>query len=320
MRIKAYVLAADPAWIEHSVLSYYDIVDEIVVTYDQNFRGFTGVAIPVEECLERLMAIDRDKKMRLLGGDFCRDSEHEPMAREVYQRQTAMADIGDTADWILQIDTDEVVPNPSRLVSMLKYATDLGFTSIEWPMRLIFQNLPDGRFLEVCQTDGAGHFEYPGPIALRPGAQPAHGRRAHGSFLRATVSGDQQSLQISRPNEDGEERVEFCDPNDAIIHFSWARTPEQMRLKLSTWAHSAGIRSWLYYYLRWRTAPYVWQWHHDFHPFARGLWPALRIAEPFQLTAMPDATWQPDGMQRRGSRGHSDRPLARSKGDQHTAS
>lgn len=283
--IKAYILAADPAWIEQSVSSYYGIVDEIIVTYDKTSRGFTGVPIPVDECLQRLRAIDSENKMRFCPGDYSKPDERTPMGGEVYQRQCAFAEIGNDADWILQIDTDELLPNPDRLIDLLEYAGREEIPVVEWPMRVLFQRLSDGRFLEVCRTNGGDHFEYPGPIAARPGVNPLHGRRAHGTFLRTAVNGDNYSLQVRRPAEPDERRVEFCNTEDAILHFSWARTPEEMRLKVASWSHHDGLKSWMFYHLYWKGAPYLWRWMRDFHPFARGLWPALRARDYSALIA-----------------------------------
>jgi len=276
MRLKAYILAADPAWIEDGVLSYYDAVEEIVVSYDGNHRGWTGVPINVEECLRRLKAIDRDGKMRFCPGDFvC--PEIPPLVGETRQRQAAIAAAGD-ADWILQLDTDELLPNPARLVELLEQAGRQGIPAVEWPMRVFFQRLPDGRFLEVCRRTGGGHYEYPGPIAIRPGTTLAMARHTGGPFLRAVVQGDTQSLQVSRPTEPGEQRLEFCAEDEAIVHFSWVRTPAEIRCKIASWGHADGWRSWRFYHLYWKSAPHLWRWFSDFHPFSRGLWPALRPA------------------------------------------
>ncbi len=42
MRLNAYVLAADPAWIEESVASYYDLVQRILVSFDDSGTSWTG--------------------------------------------------------------------------------------------------------------------------------------------------------------------------------------------------------------------------------------------------------------------------------------
>lgn len=290
-RIKAYILAADPAWIEESIRSYYDIVEEIIVSYDQNRRGFTGVPIPVDECLAKLRSVDPEGKMRFLPGDYYGKGERSPMDVEVYQRRVAIEAIGTDVDWILQMDTDEVLRNPARLFDMLDYAGREGIDIVEWPMRVIFQSLRDGRFLEVCGEDGTDRFEYPGPIAIRPHVVPQHGRRGNVPFLRAAVHGDNKSLQVSRDLEPNERRLAFCQSEDAILHFSWARSPQQMRRKVASWGHYS-LKAWVFYALHWRSAPYIWRWLRDFHPFARGLWPALRAQDYSSILRQPATSTQ----------------------------
>lgn len=275
MRLKAYILAADPAWIEASVLSYYDIVEEILVSYDQDSKGWTGAPVDVEECLRRLRAIDRDGKMRYSPGHYAR-LEHQPMENETYQRQCAIDEIGDSADWILQLDTDEVLPRSQALLDVLAEAQRMDVPAVEWPMRVLFRRLADGRFLEVCSADGKDRYEYPGPIAVRSGVRLVDARRADGTFLRPVASGDAQSLQVIRPPEARERRVTLPEASDAIIHNTWARLPASIKAKIRSWGHNVGLKSWLFYYTRWLPAPYTWRWMRDFHPFARGLWPALR--------------------------------------------
>jgi len=277
MRINAYILAADPAWIEESVLSYYDIVDEILVSHDRNSRGWTGAPIAAQDCLDRLRAIDRDKKMRFVAGDYSRP-DFRPMENDTYQRQCALAEVGD-ADWVLQIDTDEVLPNPAALVGMLRQAEALDISTVEWPMRVLFHTLKNGQYLEVCAADFSDCFEYPGPIAVRPGVTFVDARRTSGPFLRPVVAGDLQSLQVRRSPEPNEHRVELHNNKDAILHRSWARSAASVHSKIASWGHNEGLRSWLFYYLRWKPAPYLWRVTRDFHPFARGLWPALKPCE-----------------------------------------
>ncbi|MGH7902281.1 MAG: hypothetical protein ACRENZ_11150, partial [Thermodesulfobacteriota bacterium] len=275
MRINAYILAAESTWIEASVLSYYYIVDTLVVSYDKNGRGWTGAKIDVEECLDRLRVIDRDKKMLFRPGEYAR-CDYEPMENETYQRQCAIDDASKGVDWVLQIDTDEVLPNPNRLVDILKYAELRNIPAVEWPMRVLFRRLSDGRFLEVCAEDGSDRFEYPGPIAVRPGVKLVYARRTDSRFLVPIVMGDKSSPEIRWPKKINEYREELLNSEDVIVHNSWARSPADLRCKIAAWGHNQGLRSWLYYYFFWLPAPYSWKYLHDFHPFIRGLWPALK--------------------------------------------
>lgn len=285
MRLKAYILAADPAWIELSVNSYYHLVEEIVVSYDRKKCGWTGAPIAVDECLERLQLIDVDKKIKLCPGDYSR-SGYSPMENDTYQRQCALREVGQDVDWVLQLDTDEVLPNPEGLIETLRRAEQEGIPAVEWPMRVLFRQLPDGCFLEVCAANGADRFEYPGPIAVRPNVTFVDARRTSGSFLRPVVKGDDQSLQVRQNIGEAERRLCLDDAGDAILHNSWARSPSSIRSKIASWSHNEGLRSKLFYYLRWLPAPYLWRSMRNFHPFAGELWPALKLCS---ASLLPDS-------------------------------
>jgi len=273
--LTAYVLAADPAWVGISVLSYYDLVEEMVISYDENGKGWTGAPIPVDECIERLKAVDKDKKMRFVPGNFAR-LDHDPMENDTYQRQCALDAASSGADWVIEVDADEVLPNPGALIRMLDYAAEREIPLVEWPMRVFFHRLSDGRFLEVCTRTRTERYEYPGPIAARPGSRCIGARCAEGRFLRPVVVGDRQSPQVRATPGPNEVRVENLAMEDAILHFSWARSAEDVKTKVASWSHNEGLKSWFFYNLCWKSAPRMWRWHRNFHPFVRGLWPRLK--------------------------------------------
>ncbi len=118
MRLHAYVLAADPAWLVQSVRSYYDLVDRIVVSYDQDATSWTGTPLEVEHCLRLLKTADPDGKIVHSPGHYARP-EHKPMDNETYQRQRALDEASEGADWVLQLDTDEVFGAPATFLDCL---------------------------------------------------------------------------------------------------------------------------------------------------------------------------------------------------------
>lgn len=273
MRLAAYVLAADPTWIEKSVAAYYDHVAEIVVSYDDDGLGWTGSRVSSDEALARLRAIDPAGKMRFVGGN------HHSLAtapvNELQQRQEALDSLADAADWVLQIDTDEVLPDVDVLTAALQHADAHGLQIVEWPMRVLYRQLSPRDFLVVTGKDGRGSFEYPGPIAVRPGVVLNDARRADGPFLRPVVDGDDASLQVVRPPVDGEDRSFRIREDQTILHNSWARSPAVVLRKVRSWGHYAGWRSWRYYAGTWLPSKYLWRWQRDLHPFSDGLWPRL---------------------------------------------
>ena len=271
MRIKAYILVADPAWIEPSVLSYYDIVEEIIVSYDQDRLAWTGAPIPaVDECLDRLKAIDRDKKMRLSPGHYAR-LDHKPMENETYQRQCCIEEAGSDIDWVLQLDTDELLPDSQEFVRRLDEEVPAEYQAVDWPMRTFFQRTPAGGFLEVCSLLRKQISSYPGHAAVRPGTVLHYARQTQLPCWRYDVRPkDTDPAAGNRP-------VHAVLPEDkAILHFSWIRTEEEIYNKLKSYGHSNEFDWQRYYEQVWKAAPRRWRWMVKFHPFCGYWWPALR--------------------------------------------
>lgn len=271
-RIGAYVLPGDTVWLERTLGQYYPFLDALVVPVPEDGRGWTGVPIPVEDALRLIRAADTRGILKTIPGRWT-DSE-DPMRADTAQRQAAVDALSDEVDWILQFDNDEYLPRPEILHAALDEAERLGIDALEWPMRVLFRRTRK-RVLEVVTVDGRPRYDYPGPIAVRSGARLRDARRSEGDFLRLVVRGDVRSLQVSRPLEAREHRVEFLDHEDAILHNSWARDPAATRQKMASWGHSTGSRFNSYYWLRWWPSPLLWRLQRDLHPFARELWPAL---------------------------------------------
>jgi hypothetical protein len=277
VRLAAYLLAADPTWIEKSVRAYYDQVEEILVSYDEDGIGWSGSRVQSEATLARLRAIDVAGKMRFVGGDH--HSLPSAPANEIRQRQDALDAVAQTVDWVLQIDSDEVVPDIDALIAALHHADDLCLRAVEWPMRVLFRRLNSSVYLVVTGENGRGHFEYPGPIAVRSGAILRDARQGEAPFLRPVVAGDDSSLQLTRDAAGDEDRSFTIRADQAILHNSWGRSPAGVRRKVRAWGHNDGWRTWRHYLLTWLPSPYLWRWQRDVHPFSEGLWPRLAKVE-----------------------------------------
>jgi hypothetical protein len=277
--LNAYVLAADPTWLRSSIARYYEHVDRIVVSYDSSGLGWTGTPIAVDACLGILREIDRDEKMTFLPGNFV--DSGAPREVEVRQRQSALDAASEGADWVLQIDTDELLPRVSSLYPVLNQAMDAGIGAVEWPMRVLYRRLGRARYAEVAEEDGSVHVEYPGPIAVRSGTTLADGRRGVGAFVRPSPVAGAGGLQLDRQPTDDELRLSAAvELADVIVHNSWARPASVVSAKLSSSSHNQGLRSTLYYLTTWLPARYTWRTLRNLHPFARALWPRLA---PFNL-------------------------------------
>lgn len=270
IRLGAYVLCGDPVWLRSSLARYYDVVDDLVVLVPRDGLGWTGRKVRVAECLEIVRSLDVRNIVREVEGSWI--NRAVPMAADTAQRQAGIDALTGSVDWVLQIDNDEVVPDPQALVRSIDRAGDA--LGVEWPMQVLYRRTGN-RFLGVAGPAGQPTFEYPGSVLVRAGSTLTDARRIEGSFVRMVVEGDDQSVQLRRPVDRWEIRRGGVRPDQAIIHNSWGRTPRQVWQKIRSWGHASGLRGAMYYVVSWLPSPLTWRMMRDFHPFARGLWARL---------------------------------------------
>lgn len=282
----AYVLPGDPTWLERTLPRYYPLLDDLVVPVPRDGRGWTGAPVRVAECLEIVRRVDSRGLLRVVEGSWTDPAD--PLAADTAQRQAAVDALAGV-DWILQLDNDELLPDPDALVDAIDRAEDLGVGAVELPMRVLFRRTRR-TVLEVVAADGAPRYEYPGPVAVRPGATLEVARRAAGPFLRMTVAGDDRSIEVRRPAEPRESRLATLRPDQAIVHNSWARTPAEIKEKVRSWGHANDASFGRYFWTVWWPAPVTWRLLRDFHPFSRGLWPRLAPVRPGATTGTTTGT------------------------------
>ena len=279
-RLGAYILPGDPVWMRSSLRRYYDLLDDLVVPVPRDGTGWTGRKIPVDDCLGIVAELDRRRIARYHYGQWT--NRVEPMKADTTQRQTGVDLLNDSVDWILQLDNDEVLPDPAALLRWLTLPVMEGIVGIEWPMRVLLRSLGEGCFLEVAGPDGGPVYEYPGSVLVRAGTRLIDARRHEGKVLRLVVEGDRYSLQNTQPSGGSETRQGGLSPELAIMHNSWGRNPMSIWRKTRTWGHANGVRGAAYFLGTWLPLPLTWRRTRNLHPFADNLWPAVR------RTVVPD--------------------------------
>ncbi len=273
MRLGAYVLAADPTWISQSISAYYSEVEQLIISYDVDHRGWTGAPVDVASCIQKLRQLDYSQKMQF-APELFHGLPGSPADGETHQRSRALLLLDGRVDWALQLDTDELLPNMAALRAALSEAHAQGCAAVEWPMRVLYRRVSATTYLQVSNHDGTTHFEYPGPIAVRPGATLSEGRRTAGPTLRVVVRGDHRAAREATGP------VWAIDEEDAIWHNSWARSPRSVWRKISSWGHNDGRAIYRYYATQWLPSPVIWRSMRDFHPFSWGRWDRLTPAPP----------------------------------------
>lgn len=274
MRLNAYVLAGDAAWIPESVGSYYELVDRIIVSYDRGHRSWGGGRLSVAESLQRISASDPEGKTLLLPGDHVAPGRPR-MELETEQRQAALDAASDGADWVLQLDTDEIVMSSRSLRSQVAVADGRAADAVAFPLRNVYARTASGRFLEHCGRFWSTQSAYPGPVAVRSGMQLAFARQAATSAVHRV---DVAPRNTDPAHPFGTPVHAVISPHEAVLHMSWVRSERQMAEKSVVSGH-ADDADWQHKLSRWR-----WRAEHPWltaarTPFARDPFQRFRIID-----------------------------------------
>ena len=236
MQIAAYVCLGDPAWIEASVMSYYPYVTKIIATYDQDGLSWSGPEIDIEVCIRRLRAIDVDGKVLFVPGKFAIPSNFEnPMLSDTNQRQVGLDVASEYGDWVLQLDTDEIIANWNVFLSHLEYAATNGYESLYYPSIYVYQLISKQVALESCQRWGRRQPGYPGPLCIRSGSTLYHSRRSKVSAVHVSCQNSYDTVIEASAHV-----VSVQIPaNDCVVHITKGRSPDYMSKKFKTWSHAS---------------------------------------------------------------------------------
>lgn len=219
MRISAYFLLGDPRWIDLSVAAIYSRVDKIIAVGDVNRLAWDGSPLPVDECVEILRHNDPERKVELRLADLVRPGRH-PMLSDTEARRLALDGLQD-ADWVLQLDADEILTSPSTFFAALDMADSHGADALDYPSRWILgrAHVPFRHDIYLEASDGAGRIaaHYPGPLAVRPQVHLNYSRRATCDYFRVDIRRHNSYHEYTRSHP-----VHWVvRPNEAVMHLSW---------------------------------------------------------------------------------------------------
>jgi hypothetical protein len=235
MKMSAYLCLGDPAWIEASVQSYYPYVSKIIATYDRNGCSWTGPKIDVDTCIQRLKAIDVDNKVEYVAGEFSIQSNFDnPILSETIQRTVGLDVASQFGDWVLQLDTDEIISNWNVFAAHVEYASSNSFDALYFPSISIYQMISQSLALESCRRWGVRQAGYPAPLCVRSGSKLYLARRSRGSTFHVTCRGSFNTVIESHAvvhHQSVHER-------DCVVHITKGRTPAYMEQKFKTWGHA----------------------------------------------------------------------------------
>lgn len=238
MRITAYVLLGDPSFLRASIGSYYDHVERIVVSYDETGTSWTGTPLPIDEALGLVRDLDRAGKCELRPGAYAREG-FDPMDNETHQRNVALTQASEDADWVLQLDTDEIIPRPELFLRAVRRADAVAADGLEFPSRWLYTRAGTDRFLEAGSRLWGPQSSYPGSLAVRAGTRLTHGRQTDAALYRADVR--PWNTDPAHPRDAVIHEVVPFDA--AVLHYSWVRSAPFVARKVGWSGHSADLKA-----------------------------------------------------------------------------
>jgi hypothetical protein len=227
VRLNAYVLLGDPAYLASSIRSYYHLVSRIVISYDEKHLSWAGKPLPIDDCLAELSDADPDHKFDFQPGSFSRP-DISGVDAETFHRQAAHKAAGTDAEWVLQLDTDEVLAAPQTFSETLDAADAAGSAGMDYPSRWLYARLADGSYLESSSRFWRPVASYPAPLAIRSNAQIWNARRCEGDLFRVDFRWSNTDPWRRGHSLPIHAKVAV---DEAVLHFSWVRTDEEMTRK-----------------------------------------------------------------------------------------
>jgi len=253
-RLNAYVLLADPAFIEESVRSYYPLVQRIVASYDRSHLSWSGHPVRTAECIERLRRIDTERKVEFVPGDF--SSPDRPAEEcDTAQRNVALRLAASEADWVVQLDTDEVIPDLRCFASAIKEAHRRHFVALDFPARWLLAEPRPGLFIERATALLRTASGFPGSAAIRADQSLAFCRELGPPPARPlprVFRVDIRRRSADPARKRGWPVHAVVDRRQSILHFSWVRTSAEVADRLRFHSHADGIAS--SFLTEWETA------------------------------------------------------------------
>jgi len=234
-------IAYDYQYAYAAIRAYYGIADEIILGLDADRLTWSQkpYELDMSELRKFVTLIDTRQKIRIIEDNFHASSQ--PMENDSFER-TELARHAQTGNWIVQIDSDEIIQNPGEFVDWLTEHNPVEYTASGLWIS-VFKVFGDQALVITPQTERT-------PIA--------------------TMS--RQPYQVARYN--GQQRV--VSPLQ-LLHFSWGRTRAELEQKLSNWGH-AGEFDYAAYLAFWDSVTLEnYTEFRDFHPLRGPMWHSLKI-------------------------------------------
>lgn len=236
------LIAYDFEYAFHTIKSYYDIADEIILGLDHERRSFSGTIYPFDEdAFKRgLATIDRSSKIKLVEGDF--HSQAHPLANEWCERHI-LVNHCKPGNWVIQIDSDEILLNPVEFAHWIHSAPPQYGVNAQW----------------LCIFKSFGQ-----DVLIIREPQPYI---AVGSKQRSDWIGGRQTRQT------------YINSPLILLHNAYGRERADVELKIRNWGHSREINHCAFMQFWDQVTLENYADFRNFHPLHAPWWASLELVK-----------------------------------------
>jgi hypothetical protein len=238
-----YLISYDYEFVKNSIPRVYDHVNQIVFAVDADRLTWSGQSFEISaDFWSWIKAFDKDKKIKIYEDHFY-VPDLTPMQCDTRERNMLGKEMG-SCDWYVQIDSDEYFIDFKTFADKLHAFKPKEPTTIHCNVATLFKQVDSG-YLIIGESVETLSFATNSPV-----------------------------YDLARNNKSGNKYVYW---EDLVLHQSWARTPEEIYLKLNNWSHKDDFNTQSFYNLWSAIDEFNFYGLKNFHPLDPITWPRLKF-------------------------------------------
>ncbi|UUW09481.1 hypothetical protein NLG42_01475 [Flavobacterium plurextorum] len=242
----SYLVSYDYAMLLTSIKQLYDDVDKIVLAIDSESKTWSGNTFKIPDSFfDEVKIFDKKDKIQFYFDQFYM-SDLTPMECESRERNMVLKKLG--KGWKIQLDVDEYIYDFKKITKYLNKYWYLNLfpklTPICFQGNLItlFRELPDG----YLYIDNEEKFPF---------------------ITNQTIN----------THTRGNNKIKNHFSNIKVIHQSWARSEEQVHLKIKNWGHRDDFDTEIYFQFWKGLNSSNYKEFKDIHPITPKVWNVLEF-------------------------------------------
>jgi len=185
-----------------TVLSYYEIADEIILAIDKDRISWSRHLYDFNSDIffEKINSIDIDKKIKIFEENF--HIYEKPIKNDTYERNL-ISDVCKKGNYIIGIDSDEILLNPKEFIDWINFSKPEIDISCHW--LCVYKTFKDRLLITL------------------PNETAIIGTNLRNSYKKCRTTNSSLTSILSPLK---------------VLHFSWGRKRNEIEQKLFNWGHS----------------------------------------------------------------------------------